>query len=170
MREGMRARWAGMCLAGVAAGIAGVFTVAMPTAAGPPDARRATYVGHENYSGSPRAKVRLELRESARGKPRGEFKAKNVLLYCDDGTHPTRALPPLHVDPGGDGMVGSKYVLMVDGFQSYYRVEVRFVRHGAVARGSIIYLETPLDPAGAPQRPDCFTGEPLHWKARRVGG
>jgi hypothetical protein len=167
----MRANGVGRRLASVAVAVVGVFMLAGPIAANPSDLRKADYVGiEESFSGLPATKVRLELRSSSGGQTKGRFTARDVYVRCDDNTNSTRSLPPLTLRPGGDGMVRSRYVNQPDGVQTYYRVEVRFVRGGAVARGWIVYLETSLDPADGPQRPDCSVGERLHWKANRVGG
>lgn len=61
---------------------------------------------------------------------------------------------------------GEDYVLQDDGFQSFFRVVGRVNRTGTRASGILFYFEYPLDPPGAPQRPDCGTRGQVRWQAK----
>jgi hypothetical protein len=146
--------------------LVGLVVLGSPAAlvAGGDSLRGPDYVG--GAPGFPRAKFTLDISKPQSKSPRIRFQAKEVFVHCDDDNDSLRSFPALTFRLDSNNFfAGSHYRLEPDGFQSYYKVQGH-VRPGQPrARGWIVYVETPFDPAGGPQRPDCSTAGRFHWRA-----
>jgi hypothetical protein len=123
--------------------------------------RDPPYAGH--LLASRASEVVFELKTKSTPKPR--FAARDVRLFCDDGSRPRVDLPAIEIHyHGGGRFSGSEYLSTSSGFSALNSVDGQLLGHGR-ARGRFLAYQDPYDPPGGPNEPECGTGGFQRWTA-----